>query len=245
MKLGKGGPWAVNDGGDAGFTINDAVMHYLGDYTDQGFAWNQRFAYEYVEGRGKFTMRNRNNKKDSNCGMFSWDYDHYFSILDLKDGDKVTITIGTGTVTFVSETAEGVTADAAVVSNQTYTISTTEETTRLDIKMAKSSLIAKIVIEPYGVETVPVITLSQKTLKLIPTATFKLGVSVDPSGMATSWKSSDESVATVASDGTVTAVGAGEAQIINFWESEVSDAVASDACVVTVADVDLSSCTVL
>ena len=66
MKLGKGGPWAVNDGGDAGFTIGEATMHYLGDYTEQGFTWNQRFAYEYVEGRDKFTMRNKNDKKDSN-----------------------------------------------------------------------------------------------------------------------------------------------------------------------------------
>ena len=68
MKLGKGGPWAVNDGGDAGFTLGTeeapVVMHYLGDYTDQGFSWNQRFAYEYVDGRGKFTMRNKKNTKD-------------------------------------------------------------------------------------------------------------------------------------------------------------------------------------
>ena len=242
MKIGKGGPWVVNDGGEADFTVNDATMHYLGDYTAEGFTWNKRFAYEYKtysNGDYKFTMRNKSNKKDSNCGMFSWDMDHYFSILDLKNGDKVTITIGTGTVTFVSETAEGVSVDENVVSKQAYTISTTDETTRLDIKMAKASLIAKIEIEPYGVETVPVISIKPKTLKLIPTATAKLTASVSPS-METVWTSTDEAVATIAEDGTLTAVGAGEAMIINTWNSEISEATAADTCYVTVADVDLS-----
>ena len=48
MALGKGGPWAANDGGDAGFTLGTdeapVVMHFLGDYTDQNFTWNKRFA---------------------------------------------------------------------------------------------------------------------------------------------------------------------------------------------------------
>lgn len=244
MALGKGGPWAVNDGDDAGFTIGEATMHYLGDYEEQGFTWNKRFAYEFVEGRGKFTFRNKNNKKDKNCGMFSWDFAHYFSILDLKDGDKVTITIPTGTVTFVSETAEGVAEGDAVVSDQTYTIATTEATTRLDIQMAAATLIAKIVIEPAGEETIPMITLTQKTLKLVPGATAKLAANVDPAGFATQWKSSDEQVATVDADGTVTAVAAGTATITNYWNSEVSEATASDACEVTVADVDLTKLTV-
>ena len=240
MKLGKGGPWAVNDGGDAGFTINDATMHYLGDYTDQGFTWNQRFAYEYVDGRDKFTMRNKNNNKDKNCGMFSWDYAHYFSILDLKNGDKVTITIGSGTVTFANDAAEGVAAGDAVTSKKTYTIATTEESTRLDIQMAKASLIFKIEIEPYGVETVPVISVTPKTLKLIPTATAKVTASVSPA-LPTQWTSSDEGVATVDANGTVTAIAAGTATIMNSWASEVSDATASDQCEVTVADIDLSA----
>lgn len=243
MKLGKGGPWAVNDGGDAGYTINDATMHYLGDYTDQGFTWNQRFAYEFVDGRGKFTMRNKSNTKDKNCGMFSWDYAHYFSILDLKDGDKVTITIGTGTVTFVNESAEGVTAGDNVVSKQAYTISTTEESTRLDIQMAAASLIYKIEIEPYGVETVPVISVTPATLKLIPSATAKLTANVSPAA-ETVWTSSNEAVATVDADGTVTAIAAGEATITNSWASTVSDATAEASCVITVADVDLSAYTI-
>ena len=238
MKFGKFNPTAVNDGGDAGFTINDATMHHLGDYTDKGFTWNQRFAYEYVADRNKFTIRNKNNKKDKNCGLFSWDYAHYFSILGLKADDKVTITIPTGSVTFVSANAEGITAGDAVGNGTTYTIT---EDGRLDIQMAAAALIAKIVIEPAGVETIPVIKLSQKTLALIPNASLKLTATVDPSGFTTLWKSSDETVATVAEDGTVTAVAAGEAQIINYWESTVSEAKSSDTCVVKVADVDLAA----
>ena len=245
MALGKGGPWAVNDGGDAGFTIGDATMHYLGDYTEQGFIWNQRFAYEYVEvdgtPRGKFTMRNKSNKKDQNCGMFSWDYTHYFSILNLKDGDKVTITILTGSATHVSAnvTNEVVEGDA-VTSEYAYTIETDQESTRFDIQMASATLISKISIEPYGVETVPAISVSPKTLKLIPGATSKLSVSIDPAGMETQWTSSDKSVATVAADGTVKAIAPGPATITNSWQSTVSDATSADACVVTVTDIDLS-----
>ena len=247
MALGKGGPWAVNDGGDAGFTLGTeeapVVMHFLGDYTDQGFSWNQRFAYEYVDGRGKFTMRNKSNKRDKNCGMFSWDYAHCFSILDLKDGDKVTITTLAGTTSFVSTnvTAE-VNEGDAVASGTAYTISTTDETTRLDVSMAAATLISKIVIEPYGVETVPVITVTPKTLTLIPGATAKLKADVSPAADS-KWISSDEAVVTVAEDGTITAVAAGTATIINKWESTISDAMASDACEVTVADVNLSAYT--
>ena len=240
MALGKGGPWAVNDGGDAGFTIGDATMHYLGDYTEQGFEWNQRFAYEYVDGRGKFTMRNKNNAKDKTCGIFSWDYAHKFSILGLKNGDKVTITIGDGTVAFVSTNVEeSIEEGANVTSNQTYTISTTEDETRLDIEMAKASLIAKIVIEPYGEETVPVITLTKSTLALVPGATAKVTASVDPSSMSVKWKSSNETVATV-EDGTITAAAAGEAEITCYWESEISDKTAEASLIVTVAEVTLN-----
>lgn len=246
MKLGKGGPWAVNDGGDAEFTVDGATMHFLGDYTEQGeeFAWNNLIAYEYVADRGKFTMRNKNNKKDSNCGMFSWDYSHYVSLTDLRDGDKVTITIPTGTVTFVSDNVEGAAAGDAITSGQTYTIKTSEKSTRLDIQMAKATLIAKISVEPANAELVPTISVNCATLALIPEATMKLIATVSPA-VNYQWKSDNEAVATVAEDGTVTAVSAGTANISCTWKSEKSDKTASATCVVTVADVDLSKMAVV
>ena len=240
MAIGKGGPWAVNDGGDAGFAVNGKTMHYLGDYTEQGFTWNQRFAYEYADGRGKLTFYNKNNKKNQNCGLFSWDYNHYLSVLDLKDGDKVTITVLAGSVTFASETAEGVTIGDDVTSDQTYTISTVEGTTRLDILMSSSCLISKIVIEPNGVETIPVINVSKKTLNLIPGASTKLSYTVVPSNMPIQWKSDNEDVASVDNDGVVTAHATGVANITCYWKSTFSDATASDVCVVSVANVNLS-----
>ncbi|MBQ8486861.1 MAG: Ig-like domain-containing protein [Prevotella sp.] len=243
MKIGKGGPWAVNDGDDAGFTVNEKEMHLLGDYTEQGFEWNGRFAYEFVDGRGKFTMRNKSNKKDTNCGMFSWDYAHYFSILNLKKDDKITITVGTGTVTFVSENLEGVSAGDAV-GKDAYVVT---EDGHVDILMAEASLISKILIEPAGVETVPTIALNKSEVKLIPGATFTLKATVDPADKAseTQWKSSDESVATVDAKGVVTAVAAGTATITNLWESGISDATSSASCDITVADVDLSALSVV
>jgi hypothetical protein len=54
------------------------------------------------------------------------------------------------------------------------------------------------------------------------------------------WKSSNEQVATIAEDGTVTAVGAGTADITCTWKSETSDKTVEGKCTVTVADVDLS-----
>ena len=241
MKLGKGGPWAVNDGGDAGFKVNDADMHFLGDYDEQGFQWGKRFAYEYNTSKGnaqKFTFRNKNNKKDNSCGLFSWDFDHNFSILGLKEGDKVTITTLAGTTTFVStNVTDEVAAGATVESNKTYTIASGD---RLDISMAKATLISKIVIEPAGMEVVPTIALDRNTLALVPGATQKLTASVDPASAATVWKSSDETVATIAEDGTVTAVAAGTANITITWKSEQSDAAVEATCVVTVADVDFT-----
>ena len=239
MKLGKGGPWAVNDGGDAGFTVGDATMHFLGDYTDQGFEWNKHIAYEYVADRGKFTMRNRNNKKDKNCGMFSWDFAHYVSLPDLKKGDQVTITVLAGDVKFVSDNVEGAAAGDKVVSDNAYTIKG-DGAQRLDIQMAAASLIAKIVIEPAGVEVIPTIAIDKQTLALIPQATMKLTATSTPAAAKKQWKSDNEAVATIAEDGTVTAVSAGTAKIICYWQSEQSSKTSGDTCVVTVADVDLS-----
>lgn len=239
MKLGKGGPWAVNDGGDAGFTVGDATMHFLGDYTDQGFEWNKHIAYEYVADRGKFTMRNRNNKKDKNCGMFSWDFAHYVSLPDLKKGDQVTITVLAGDVKFVSDNVEGAAAGDKVVSDNAYTIKG-DGAQRLDIQMAAATLIAKIVIEPAGVEVIPTVAIDKQTLALIPQATIKLTATSTPAAAKKQWKSDNEAVATIAEDGTVTAVSAGTAKIICYWQSEQSSKTSGDTCVVTVADVDLS-----
>ena len=83
--------------------------------------------------------------------------------------------------------------------------------------------------------TQPTITVSPKAINLIPTATYKLGVKVDPNTFTTNWLSNNEAIATVAEDGTVTAVAAGTAKIINKW---ADDAAIADTAVVTVNNFD-------
>jgi len=83
--------------------------------------------------------------------------------------------------------------------------------------------------------TQPTITVSPKTINLIPEATTKLAVKVDPNTFTTAWVSDNEAVATVAEDGTVTAVAVGKANIINRWDTNADVA---DTTVVTVADFD-------
>lgn len=89
--------------------------------------------------------------------------------------------------------------------------------------------------------TQPTITVTPNTVALIPGATFKLSTHVDPATFTTQWVSSDEAVATVAEDGTVTAVAPGTATISHQW---ADDATVADAAVVTVADFDASAYTV-
>ena len=83
--------------------------------------------------------------------------------------------------------------------------------------------------------TQPTITVSPKAIKLIPGATYKVSAKVDPNTFTTAWVSDNEAVATVAEDGTVTAVTTGVANIINRWDSNANVA---DTAVVTVANFD-------
>ncbi len=83
--------------------------------------------------------------------------------------------------------------------------------------------------------TQPTITVSPKAINLVPEATTKLAVKVDPNTFTTAWVSDNEAVATVAEDGTVTAVAVGKANIINRWDTNADVA---DTAVVTVADFD-------
>ncbi len=85
--------------------------------------------------------------------------------------------------------------------------------------------------------TQPTITVSPKALSLIPGGAAKVSAKVDPNTFTTVWASDKEAVATVAEDGTVTAVAAGVANIINRWDS---DATVADTAVITVVDFDVA-----
>ncbi|MBQ8097638.1 MAG: Ig-like domain-containing protein [Prevotella sp.] len=90
--------------------------------------------------------------------------------------------------------------------------------------------------------TQPTITVSPEAVALVPGATFKLTTRVDPSSFTTAWVSSNEAVATVAADGTVTAVAPGVANISNEWDQ---DATVAATAVVTVAEFDAEALTVV
>lgn len=83
--------------------------------------------------------------------------------------------------------------------------------------------------------TQPTITLTPKAVALVPGASFKLTARVDPSSFTTGWATDAPAVATVAEDGTVTAVAAGVANITHQWSD---DATVADTAVITVADFD-------
>ena len=86
--------------------------------------------------------------------------------------------------------------------------------------------------------TQPTITVTPKSLALVPGASSKLSVHVDPASFTTLWVSSDETVATVSEDGLVTAVAAGTAIISHQW---ADDATVADAAVINVAEFDPSA----
>ncbi len=89
--------------------------------------------------------------------------------------------------------------------------------------------------------TQPTITVTPKTLALVPGASSKLSVHVDPASFTTQWVSSDESVATVNEEGVVTAVAPGTATISHQW---ADNATVADGVVVTVAEFNPSVYTV-
>ena len=88
--------------------------------------------------------------------------------------------------------------------------------------------------------TQPTITVTPESVNLVPGATYKLNVHVDPNTFTTQWVSSDESVATVDEEGNVTAVAPGTATISNQW---ADDATVQGAAVINVANFDASAYT--
>ena len=82
-----------------------------------------------------------------------------------------------------------------------------------------------------GEGTVPTITLNKSTATVVEDATTSISATVSPAGSTVTWKSSDESVATVSS-GTVTGVAAGTATISAIIT--VSGVPYGAQCVVTV-----------
>ena len=83
----------------------------------------------------------------------------------------------------------------------------------------------------------PTITVTPSVVNLIPSASYKLSAKIDPASFTTVWKSANEAIATVAEDGTVTAVTPGVVEVSNQW---TENADVKGAATITVNNIDLS-----
>lgn len=76
---------------------------------------------------------------------------YYLSLLNLKDGDKVTFYISNGELTLLSSNVTGMDVNGKLASGTEYTISTTDESTHLDLSgIGKSTRITKVLIKTQG-----------------------------------------------------------------------------------------------
>lgn len=151
--------WATSFTSDTYFTFTedyitvDGKNLYIADYAGEATnSLNNRFAFQ---ADGMVYIRKHDNTR-YNC-LFFKDKTGRFSILNLNVGDKITITISSGTFSFLSSSAylesdasqTPVNVGDAVTSNVTY-VSSGE---RVDIK-GTGAYISKITIETSAAETV-------------------------------------------------------------------------------------------
>ena len=89
---------------------------------------------------------------------------YYLSVLNLKDGDKVTFYLSNGDLTLLSTNVSGMSANSTLVSGTEYTISTTSATTHLDLSgIGQSTRITKVVIKTPATEE----TISEPAIKIL------------------------------------------------------------------------------
>ena len=182
-------------------------------YAKKPSAWSNLYAYVYVDDSSATTLK-ENAKwpgepmtkvaSGDTCGK---DDEYKYEIPDDLEGSNTRIIFNDGNATntlkYPADTAEG--EDAAGLSiDGTYAWN--GDTTASGTWTARSC----------AVVTVNSVKINQKdfTTDLTNGAkTIKLTATTDPAGVNVSWSSSNEAVAKVASDGTVTPVKAGTAKI--------------------------------
>jgi len=128
----------------------DINLLQLGDET-----FNNRFAVSRVGGDagGAWVAKNWNDQK----GLYTVYNNRYFTILNLNDGDQITITWssdGDGTLKFYDAPAiEGKVAGDAVESTTTYTISTSETSVNVNLFADGTDKNTKLYIKSVVIET--------------------------------------------------------------------------------------------
>ena len=117
--------------------------------------FNNRFAVSRVGGSASsaWVAKNWNDQK----GLFTSYNNRYFTILNLNDGDKITITWSTdgdGTLKFYDAPAiEGKSASDAVESGTTYTISTSETSVNVNLFADGNGNNTKLYIKSVVIKT--------------------------------------------------------------------------------------------
>ena len=160
---------SLTKGSSAG-TNNSTAIYYPTELTSE---LGNRFAFQYREKNSNtnvWAVEKGRNGLWVNCAS---GIDDYFSILNLKEGDKITITIATGKIKFSAtvnaKTSEDVTPDAwsYVTSDEEYTIKSDGQ---LDLQAMKYQnggnahmAISKIVIvtsDDEVIETAPTVAVT-------------------------------------------------------------------------------------
>ena len=157
------GSYMVAYESDAAFTVNSQNMYMLKDLTRANYtglrsgyselALNSRFACQAHNGDQSQGMYF--NRSSGGYNMVARNKARYFSICNLHNGDTFTLTT-TGSVYFYSNNATYLVEDVptavtgggstgtAVVSETTYTVSTTDYTTHVDFYLASWGGFGKI-----------------------------------------------------------------------------------------------------
>ena len=88
---------------------------------------------------------------------------YYLSVLSLRNGDRVTFYMSNGDLTLLSTNVNGISANSTLTSGTEYTISTTEETTHLDLSgVGQSTRITKVIIKTTAQEE----TMGEPTISI-------------------------------------------------------------------------------
>lgn len=136
--------------------------------------------------------------------------------------------------------------DASVsqdTSNHPKATVTASKVGSVTVKVTVSGADGNPVEKTHDVEFIPTLTLNQTSLSMKTNATYQLNPTVQPTGQALTWESSNPAVATVSNSGLVTAVAEGTATITVTAQYGKANEVVSAECSVTVTDTLVSSIT--
>lgn len=126
------------------FTTGNGITVYQSSNSEV----SQRFAFEkvtYTKNVGYFGLR-KDKAQYTGLFLYGGKYDSNLSITNLKNNDIVTITFANAKLTLESSNVSGLAASNTITSGTSYTISTSEESTHLDLLAASYATITKVEI---------------------------------------------------------------------------------------------------